>query len=137
MTIAATARRAGRAGLPVRVVGPPFLANEPAFDVVLVDAPCTGSGVWRRHPELRWRLVDLAELTALQDTLLDQATAYVRPGGRLLFATCSMLHEEGIDRVDAFLARNRSYTKVGTTLATRPDRDGTDGFTLFELERTR
>jgi 16S rRNA (cytosine967-C5)-methyltransferase len=130
-------RRAGRAGLPVRVVGPPFLGNEPPFDVVLVDAPCTGSGVWRRHPELRWRLADLAELTALQDTLLDQATAYVRPGGRLLFATCSMLHEEGIDRIDAFLARHGAYTKVGTTLATRPDRDGTDGFTLFELERTR
>lgn len=128
-------RRAGRAGLPVRVVGPPFLENEAPFDVVLVDAPCTGSGVWRRHPELRWRLADLAQLNTLQDTLMDQASAHVRPGGRLLFATCSMLREENEDRVDAFLVRHPEYTRAADVFATRPDRDGTDGFTLFELQR--
>ena len=63
------------------------------FDRVLVDAPCTGTGTWRRNPDAKWRLTpkDLAELTALQADILDSAQRLVRPGGRLIYVTCSML----------------------------------------------
>src|SRR6185437_10178390 len=95
------------------------------FDLVLVDAPCSGTGTWRRQPELRWRLTParLAELTALQDRLLDQAAGLAAPGGRLVQATCSILPAENQDRVAAALARHpelAAWTWGGTGLLTSP-----------------
>jgi 16S rRNA (cytosine967-C5)-methyltransferase len=102
-------RRAARAGATIIRVGEP--RDEGQFDAVILDAPCSGSGVWRRQPELKWRLTPerLEELVALQDKLLDAAAAHVRPGGRLLYATCSILPIENADRVAALLARHGDY----------------------------
>lgn len=84
------------------------------YDLVLADAPCSGSGAWRRSPEARWRLDQegLDRLTALQDTVLDQAAAQVAPGGLLAYATCSLLDCENQDRVAAFLKRNGRFTEI-------------------------
>lgn len=80
-------------------------------DHVLVDAPCSGSGTWRRSPEGRWRIdpAELARLTALQDHVLDLAAQLVRPGGSVGFVTCSVLDAEGADRAAAFLARHPGW----------------------------
>ncbi|HNJ48739.1 MAG TPA: RsmB/NOP family class I SAM-dependent RNA methyltransferase [Novosphingobium sp.] len=109
-------------------------------DAVLVDAPCSGTGTWRRNPEARWRLseAELARYTAIQARLLDLAARMVRPGGRLVFVTCSLLDAEGADQAAGFLARNPDWradcpelgsgTPRGQGLRLDPHRDGTDGF---------
>ena len=116
-------------------------------DAVLVDAPCSGTGTWRRNPEARWRLDprELARLTALQARLLDVAAPLVRPGGRLVHVVCSLLDAEGADQVDAFLARHPGWRAVplelgagrprGGGLRLTPHHDGTDGFFVARLER--
>lgn len=128
--------------------GDPWLdRNAGAFDRVLADAPCTGSGTWRRHPEAKWRLTPggLAALTATQDAVLDAACRLVKPGGLLIYATCSVLREESEDRVAAFLTRHPEFTlaaipgiwaRITTapcpvasgTLRLGPASTGTDGF---------
>ena len=109
-------------------------------DHVLVDAPCSGSGTWRRSPEGRWRLdpAELARLNALQDHVLDIAAHLVRSGGSIVFVTCSVLDAEGPDRIVAFLARHPGWTTEALTLPVGKPRgagirmdplhDGTDGF---------
>jgi 16S rRNA (cytosine967-C5)-methyltransferase len=122
------------------------------FDRVLVDAPCTGTGTWRRNPDARARLteVDLMELRARQAGLLDDAALLVRKGGRLVYATCSLLAEENEDQVRDFLARDARFALLplvrawpsgappcaGDVLALTPRRHGTDGFFAAVLERT-
>jgi len=100
-------RRAERAGATIIDTQPP----DGVFDIVLLDAPCSGTGTWRRQPELRWRLTPerLTELHATQDALLKQAAAHVKPGGRLVYATCSILPSENEDRVAAFLDSHRDF----------------------------
>ena len=113
------------------------------FDAVFVDAPCSGSGTWRRQPELRWRLTAerLSELMSLQDQLLDQAADLVRPGGRLVYATCSILGCENQDRVAGFQARQPGFQPLnlaqnwpgilpglGQDFRASPAKTGTDGF---------
>jgi len=113
-------RRAARAGATIiKTLMLDHGAPEGLFDVVLVDAPCSGTGTWRRQPELRWRLTPqrLDELTALQDRLLDRAAGLVRPGGRLVYATCSILLVENQDRVAALLARNPAFMSVDAATA--------------------
>ena len=122
--------------------------QEKKFDVVLVDAPCTGVGTWRRNPDARLRLTetDLAELTAKQAAILDEAQRLVKPGGALIYATCSMLAPENEDQVAAFLRRHPGFRVVppgedfpaylrGEFLRLSPARDGTDGFFAARLER--
>lgn len=84
------------------------------FDVVLVDAPCSGSGTWRRSPELKWRLTPekLAGLAKLQDWLIADGARHTRPGGRLIYATCSILPVENEDRIEAFLKANLDFRAV-------------------------
>ncbi|MEO0607044.1 MAG: RsmB/NOP family class I SAM-dependent RNA methyltransferase [Pseudomonadota bacterium] len=81
------------------------------MDCVFVDAPCTGTGTWRRRPDTKWRVKpkSLETRIAQQDEVLAQACAFVKPGGRLLYATCSFLVEEDEDRVDAFLAAHPDW----------------------------
>jgi 16S rRNA (cytosine967-C5)-methyltransferase len=81
------------------------------FDLVLVDAPCSGSGAWRRNPETKWRLTPerLKELTELQAWLIDDGARHTRPGGRLVYATCSILPCENEDVIDSFLARDGGF----------------------------
>ncbi len=107
-----------------------------SFDRVLVDAPCTGTGTWRRNPDARLRLAeaDLAELLPKQVLLLDQAASLVRTGGRLVYATCSLLAEENEDQVTAFLSRHSDFAQ-GDVLVLTPARNGTDGFFAAVLER--
>jgi len=116
-------------------------------DAVLVDAPCSGTGTWRRNPESRWRLTEkwLGDVTSLQSRLLDLAAGLVKPGGALHYVTCSLLDEEGADQVSAFLARHSDWQAEplalghgaprGQGLRLSPFRDGTDGFFIARLVR--
>jgi 16S rRNA (cytosine967-C5)-methyltransferase len=108
-------------------------------DLVLVDAPCSGTGTWRRNPETRWRInaERLARLTALQARLLDIGGTLLRPGGILVYAVCSLLAEEGRDQAAAFTARSGLMADsvemgagraAGTGMLLSPGHDGTDGF---------
>lgn len=85
-------------------------------DRVLVDAPCTGTGTWRRRPDTKWRLTarNLAERVAQQQEALSEAAAYVRPGGELLYVTCSVLPEENDAQATAFCTANPEFELVGT-----------------------
>jgi len=146
--------RAERAGarIETRLLNPPHeLANlsdwAAAADCVLVDAPCSGSGTWRRNPEGRWRLTPdrLDRVVALQAHLLDLAAEFVRPGGRLVYAVCSLLSREGAGQINSFLSRRSSWTMQETGLAAgrsdgsgrllTPGHDGTDGFFVARLNR--
>jgi 16S rRNA (cytosine967-C5)-methyltransferase len=116
-------------------------------DAVLVDAPCSGTGTWRRNPEARWRLdaAALERLVALQRHLLDVAAQLVRPGGRLVYVVCSLLDEEGSEQAAAFLAGHPDWRAAAPTLPLgsprglgvrlSPFRDGTDGFLIARLEK--
>lgn len=114
-------------------------------DLVLVDAPCSGTGTWRRKPEAKWRLSPerLQRFSETQDRLLDIAAALAKPGGRIGFVTCSLLDEEGRQRIDQFLARHENWKAQDLTIplgrqhgeGTRltPYHDGTDGFFIAML----
>jgi 16S rRNA (cytosine967-C5)-methyltransferase len=116
-------------------------------DAVLVDAPCSGVGTWRRNPESRWRLTEagLDRLIALQARLLAVAAGLVKPGGRLVYITCSLLDAEGPRQVEAFAARQAGWridqldlpagNPHGCGVRLTPDRDGTDGFFVARLVR--
>jgi 16S rRNA (cytosine967-C5)-methyltransferase len=81
------------------------------FDRVLVDAPCSGTGTWRRQPELRWRLTP-QRLEALKNTqawLLEDGARHTKPGGRLIYVTCSLLPSENQDQIAAFLERQSDF----------------------------
>jgi 16S rRNA (cytosine967-C5)-methyltransferase len=116
------------------------------FDRVLVDAPCTGTGTWRRNPDARRHLseTDLRELCAKQALILDQAQKLTKPGGRLIYATCSLLNDENEAQVESFLARYPVFKRVDVTapealrgayLRLSPRAHGTDGFFAAVLER--
>ena len=78
---------------------------------MLVDAPCTGTGTWRRNPDAKWRVRPgaLDQRIKEQDAVLAQAATYVKPGGRLVYVTCSLLAEENEGRVEAFLATHDGF----------------------------
>ena len=109
-------------------------------DIVLVDAPCSGSGTWRRNPEGRWRLTPdrLDRLVNLQQQLLDVAVPLVKPGGALVYATCSIIRAEGADQARNFLGRHSSWIVQdmpfeggradGAGRLLTPAHDATDGF---------
>lgn len=128
--------RATRAGITIIKTTtslPPRL-----FDLVLLDAPCSGTGTWRRQPELRVRLKPerLADLIALQADLLVKAAAFVRPGGRLVYATCSVLPSENDAQIAAFLGTHPAFTAdPATFFRASPLRTGTDGFFTAVLQR--
>ncbi|HEY6896027.1 MAG TPA: RsmB/NOP family class I SAM-dependent RNA methyltransferase, partial [Rhodocyclaceae bacterium] len=122
------------------------------IDRVLVDAPCSGLGTLRRNPDLKWRQTEgsIAELTAKQARILEAAAKLVRPGGRVVYATCSLLVEENEAIVDAFLAAHPEFQRLnckevlekqgiaidtGIDLRLAPHTHGTDGFYAAVLER--
>ena len=107
------------------------------FERVLVDAPCSGTGTWRRNPDARLSLreTDIEELIVKQGEIIQAASALVKPGGRLIYATCSLLPRENEGQVAMFLARNEGFRPVGAALSLTPRRDGTDGFFAQALER--
>jgi 16S rRNA (cytosine967-C5)-methyltransferase len=145
------AERAG-AAIETRLLNPPKELDELAdwcglADLVLVDAPCSGSGTWRRNPEGRWRPTPerLDCVIALQQRLLDIAAELVRPGGRLVYAVCSLLSREGAGQIEAFLGRHSSWISEETPIAAgrldgtgrllTPGHDHTDGFFVARLGR--
>jgi 16S rRNA (cytosine967-C5)-methyltransferase len=83
-------------------------------DLVLIDAPCTGTGAWRRNPDAKWRMRPgaLEARCKEQTALLDRAATLVKPGGRIAYVTCSVLNGENGDQVRAFLARQPDFTIV-------------------------
>jgi 16S rRNA (cytosine967-C5)-methyltransferase len=116
-------------------------------DTVLVDAPCSGTGTWRRNPEARWRLTPerLDRLIVLQDRVLGLGATLVRPGGRMTYAVCSVLADEGRDRVARFIEHHPDWAIAdlpfsagrtdGTGRLLTPANDGTDGFFIASLIR--
>jgi 16S rRNA (cytosine967-C5)-methyltransferase len=121
--------RARRAGADLRILADAELAAlKPVCDLVLVDAPCSGTGAWRRKPEGKWRLTpeELAGYPPLQDAILDAASGKVKPGGRLVYATCSLLARENEDRATAFAARHPDWRSEETRRLS--PLDGGDGF---------
>jgi 16S rRNA (cytosine967-C5)-methyltransferase len=129
------------------------------FDRVLIDAPCSGTGTWRRNPDAKWRLTpaQLAELVELQRRILDSAARLVKPGGRLIYVTCSLLPVENVKQLYWFLERHSGFTMraiaeiwsetIGAMpeggacpagepfLRLTPGAHGTDGFFVAVLER--
>ncbi len=149
-----TVRRSQRAGvrnLQIRspIEKDPLRGLDAKMDLVFVDAPCTGSGTWRRHPDAKWRLTveQLERRMAEQDTALDGAATFVKSGGRLIYVTCSLFAEENEDRVAAFLARTPGFAVVPAAgvadgflttegfLRLTPRTAGTDGFFVAVLVR--
>lgn len=158
--------RLARAGATCVELRPPIGADpladlEGTIDLVLVDAPCTGTGTWRRRPDAKWRLRPnaLADRMRDQDEVLDAAARFAAPSARIVYVTCSILPEEDEDRVDAFLARHDGWRLADPLARLAPDlRDrlarfvregapgtpslrltpagaGTDGFFVAVLER--
>ena len=103
-------------------------------DAVLVDAPCSSTGTLRRNPELRLRAPGLADLCATQGAILEGAARLVRPGGRLVYATCSLLAAENEEIAAAFISYHKEFEPDGE-LVLLPHRDGTDGFYACRLVR--
>jgi 16S rRNA (cytosine967-C5)-methyltransferase len=150
--LARLAPRLARSG--ARIVEPRALGGKSKakdalgkFDRVLVDAPCSGSGTWRRHPDAKWRLTPatFAGHFVAQAALLRQAAEHVRPNGRLVYAVCSILPAEGTAQIEAFLSVNKGWRVIpadeawrealggkapfeGPHMLLTPHRHRTDGF---------
>jgi 16S rRNA (cytosine967-C5)-methyltransferase len=150
-------KRAGGRNVQVREAGAALDDLAGRMDAVLIDAPCTGTGVWRRRPDAKWKLTDqaLALRIGEQAALLTDAARYVKPGGRLTYVTCSLLPDENADQVAAFLQKNREFSAVppaeaasvvaglraaaldvGNGLVLSPRLTGTDGFFVSVMRRT-
>ena len=151
-------RRAGVSNAERRVLAderdPWVKHHTKSFDRVFVDAPCLGIGTWRRNPDAKWRARpgDLAELVVRQQAILKSAARLVKPGGRLIYATCSLLREEDEAQAEAFLAATPDFAlypiaqaweeTIGGEcpggsdfLRLTPARHGTDGFFVAVFER--
>ena len=104
-------RRAARAGVDITSCTADGPERHAPFDAVLCDVPCSGSGVWRRDPEAKWRLTParLAALQRAQADILDRAAGLLRPGGRLVYMTCSLFRPENEEQVAAFLGRHPGW----------------------------
>ncbi len=115
------------------------------FDRVLVDAPCSGTGTWRRNPDQKWNITatDVAELAALQTNLLKAAALLTKPGGFIIYATCSLLCEENEDVAAAFLEAHPSFSLVpcglegAPFLSLSPLQNNTDGFFAAKFEKAK
>ena len=147
----ARAERAGK-NIETRLLNPPKELAELSdwhakADLVLIDAPCSGSGTWRRNPEGRWRLTPerLDRVIALQQRLLDIGTTLVKPGGRLVYAVCSLLSREGAGQIERFQTRHSSWISEATAMSAgrsdgagqllTPGHDSTDGFFVARFAR--
>jgi 16S rRNA (cytosine967-C5)-methyltransferase len=152
-------KRAGTRNVQVREAGASLDDLAGRMDAVLIDAPCTGTGTWRRRPDAKWRLSERAveERVAEQRTILADAARYVKPGGRLVYVTCSLLPEEDGQQVELFLAERRDFRSIGAdetfsaplkyqdlgqtqddrpkSVVLSPRRSNTDGFFVAVLGR--
>jgi 16S rRNA (cytosine967-C5)-methyltransferase len=148
--LAPRAQRAGVTIVETRLLDPRREAEKLAdqagqADIVLIDAPCSGTGTWRRNPEARWRLTPdrLSKLTETQAMLLDLAAGLVKPGGSIVYIVCSLLDAEGADQARRFLDAHPGWKAVppdlhagtprGPGLRLTPFRDSTDGFFVAKM----
>ena len=150
-------KRAETRNVQVKAAKSDLSELESAMDMVLIDAPCTGAGTWRRRPDAKWRLSSAQLETRMkeQSAILQSAKTYVKPGGRIVYITCSLFREENEAQIAAFLAGNSGFSAMsGSDLAKRggfdeslflsgetgltltPRRTGTDGFFLSVLHKT-
>ena len=153
-------KRAGAHNVEVREARAPLDDLAGRMDGVLIDAPCSGSGTWRRRPDAKWRMTEraLGNRVGEQAALLGDAVRYVKPGGRLVYVTCSILPEENTDQVAAFVAAHPEFQPLrmgevlsaagtspalasaavdaGNGIVLSPGRTGTDGFFISVLRRT-
>ncbi|WP_417790238.1 RsmB/NOP family class I SAM-dependent RNA methyltransferase [Terasakiella pusilla] len=155
-------RRLERAGVenvllnPIKNEADPWLKQfELRVDRLLIDAPCSGLGAWRRNPESRWKITSelLEDMISRQERILKSAAALIQPGGRLIYATCSLLKRENEDQIAKFLKENDNFViksvqevwdnRLGTPcpfdgdfMIMRPDLHHSDGFFCAILERT-
>lgn len=151
-------RRSDNRNVQVVSKQPDLAALEGQMDIVLIDAPCTGSGTWRRRPDAKWRLSQkqLDIRTGEQKAILDAAKVFVKPGGRLVYITCSVFTAENASQVDAFLGREPAFAPLdhqglwqehfpgredlaridkARGISLTPARSGTDGFYVAALQR--
>ncbi|MCO5732713.1 RsmB/NOP family class I SAM-dependent RNA methyltransferase [Rhizobium sp. SSA_523] len=151
-------RRAGTRNVQVHDDARDLEAFEGRLDAVLVDAPCTGTGTWRRRPDTKWRLTEknIEERLQQQHEALDAAARYVRPGGQLVYVTCSVLPQENASQIDRFCQANpqfqpidslaswnslfgeaslKPYDRQSTMLTLTPASTGTDGFFICRMRR--
>ena len=119
-----------------RVVPASLPFPEGTFDRILLDAPCSGTGTLRRNPEIRWRIspADIADLARRQTQLLFNAAQVLKPGGRLVYSTCSVEPDENEAVVQTFLENNERFTLIDLA-RTWPHREGTDGFFVCAFTR--
>ena len=112
----------------------PLPFENSVFDRILIDAPCSGTGTLRRNPEIRWRIseADIAELAAQQKLFLHHAARVLKPGGQLVYSTCSVEHDENEQVIEAFRERRTDFQLLNTS-RTWPHREGTDGFFIASL----
>jgi 16S rRNA (cytosine967-C5)-methyltransferase len=142
-------RRAGVHNIETKILeserDPWVKKHQGQFDRVLVDAPCSGSGTWRRNPDARWRTADLGALLDTQGRILASAARLVRPGGRLIYATCSLLPEENERQIEKFLRENTGFALIktdgrlemaGDYLSLTPAQHGTDGFFAAAINKS-
>ena len=131
------ARRAGAGIIETRAPEKSKDRSQASFDVVLVDAPCSGSGVLRRNPDARWRMdvTEIQRLCALQKELLFKASKMVRPGGSLVFATCSIFKCEGEEVITDFLNRRQDFS-VEKETRLMPGEDDGDGFYMVRFRNS-
>jgi len=151
--IAPRAERSQMSGIETRLLNPQqeseMLADiAGATDIVLVDAPCSGTGTWRRNPEARWRLNErtISRYAEAQAGLLDIAAPLVKPGGFLVYIVCSLLEHEGSGQIAKFLKTRSDFSKVDAAntkavvsddgFLLTPARHGTDGFFFARLKRS-
>jgi 16S rRNA (cytosine967-C5)-methyltransferase len=150
--------RAGARNVQVKKINPfiqapneidlDLVSLEQAVDLVVLDVPCSGSGTWRRHPDARWRLTeeDLETYCRDQFSILKRGAALVKPGGRLVYITCSILARENGDQVERFVSEERDFAiedidlafpgiRTGGTLQMAPHVTATDGFFVAVLRK--
>lgn len=118
------------------------------FDVVFVDAPCSGSGTWRRNPDSKWKLQEsfIKEITSVQESILNKASLLVKPGGKLIYATCSIFKDENHKQIEKFICKNPTFAQESINeiypeltkekaLQLTPYEHGCDGFFISILKK--
>jgi 16S rRNA (cytosine967-C5)-methyltransferase len=135
--LARTAQRMHAPNIRVEVADAAVVRAEEAFDRVLVDPPCSGLGTLQARPDLRWRISEhsLAELARTQRSILDAGAGAVRPGGLLVYSTCTISPDENERVIAAFLDASRDFELEGAAQQTLPHRDRTAGFYIARLRR--
>lgn len=123
-------KRLERAGVKIAKIEKP----QGEYDLVFVDSPCSGSGTWRRNPDLKWRMKEneIEELLKKQRIVLQSAAKYVKPGGRLVYVTCSLFPAENEKQIQAFFKENPDW-KLKEELRLSPLKTNTDGFYAASL----